>query len=371
MRGLTRWYNTLIVLLAIVLVLSACGGGSEPTVIPTRTPRPTFTYAPLSTSTPVPTPTMTATPTPTTNPYYNPLSGQLVTDPAVLSRRPLHVRIGNDPQIRQWQAGLSQAEVVYEDIMDGWWDTRLTAVFLSEDPEALGPVRSARLVNLELAPQYDAALVHSGASDQIRWLISQSTIVDLDEFFHPRPYYYVQGRDWRGRLFTSAEAVRKELVTMGKEGPVALKGFVFSPQLPAGDAASYIRIPYPKAAIVEYRYDRESGRYMRYVQGEPHIDDNTDQAVGVENVIVQYVEHQATDIVEDSLGNTAIRIVLTGQGPVQIFRDGVVISGIWRRDKETDFTQYLDADGNPIPLKPGHTWVQLVPPDYKIEYKAE
>ena len=41
--------------------------------------------------------------------------------------------------------------------MDGWWVTRLTAIYLANDPEVLGPVRSARLVCIELANQYQGA----------------------------------------------------------------------------------------------------------------------------------------------------------------------------------------------------------------------
>jgi len=378
-------------LAVLILMIGLCGcSGSErtpPTAYPTKTPRPTFTPVRLviemSTETPVPptateippTPTSgpTATPTPTPDPYLNPLTGLRVKDPGVLRRRPIHARIGNDPSIRP-QEGLGAADVVYEDIMDGWSLTRFTAVFLSEDPPRIRPLRSARLVNLELAPQYDAALVHTGASDKIRWLLSQSTICDLDEFFHPEPYSILQGYDWRGRFYTDPGRIHAYLRKQGKELDTLKPGmgFVFSEEgepAPSGTPATSVHIPLPKLCVVDWKYDPEQGVYLRWVAGEPHLDGNTGQQITASNVIIQYAAHEATDIVEDSLGNTAIRIVLQGEGPVQICRDGVMIEGKWERHSLEEFTRFVDADGQPIPLKPGKTWVQFVPLDYEVEFK--
>jgi len=117
---------------------------------------------------------------------------------------------------------------------------------------------------------------------------------------------------------------------------------------------------------VDYTYDPHTGRYMRFVQGDPYVEELTGKQIGMANVIVQYVEHGKTDIVEDSLGSTSLNIVTTGEGRVQIFRDGVVIEGTWQRENITDFPRFLDAEGVPIPLKPGPTWIQYVPPSYEI-----
>lgn len=362
----------------ILLFFSTIGcsvlSGQE--VTPTRLPRWVATSTPLPTLLPTatplsPKPSPTVTPTPTRSGNLNPLTGLTVDDPALIQRRPFMVRIGNDPQIRP-QSGLDQADLVYEEIMDGWWVTRLTAVYLSRDPEVIGPIRSARLINLELAPQFDAALVHSGASDEIRWRISQSDIVDLDEYFHSTPYYYVEANDWRGRLFTSGRALREYLNEKGLEKAVPLGGFFFSPEgsppPPGHPPAEDFVIPYPKNSVVEYRYD-PSGSYLRFVQGEPHMDAVSGEQLKAANVIVQHAEHQKTDIVEDSLGTTSINIVLTGEGKIELFRDGVMIQGIWKRGEPREMTQYLNDKGKPLPLKPGNTWIQVVPIDYEVELR--
>jgi len=350
---------------------AATTASSEPAAAPTSSPTATAvpTKTPTPSATPTPKPTATATvAVPQRAPDVNPLTGLKVSDKSVLHRLPLFVRIGNDPQIRP-QSGLSAADLVYEDIMDGWWITRLTGVFLSTDLPAVGPIRSARLVNLQMVPQYQGGLVHSGASDPIRWRLSKSDIVDLDEFFHRTPYFYKEGADWRGRLFVDLKTLREYLEDEGLEKDVTLAGFAFDPgkaSPPSGKAVTELTIPYPKNSVVHFVYDPTTGLYKRYVQGEAHLDAVTKVQLTAANVIVQFCPHEKTDIVEDSQGTTSINIVLLGEGKALIFRDGVAIEGRWLADDPHQMTRFLDKQGNVIPLKPGQTWLEIVPSDYEI-----
>jgi len=52
---------------------------------------------------------------------------------------------------------------------------------------------------------------------------------------------------------------------------------------------------------------------------------------------------------------------------VQVFRDGVKIEGAWRQPGEGELIQFFDQDGDPLPLKPGQTWIEMVPLDYQLE----
>jgi hypothetical protein len=337
-------------------------------------------YTPTSSATPTPTSTCTPipTPTPTVNPYFNPLTGEMVQDPAVLQRRPLLVRIGNDPEVRP-QSGLSEADMVYEEAMDGWTLTRLTAIIWSKDPKELKPIRSARLFTIDLGYMFDGALVHSGANDQVRWLISQSTLTDLDEYFHPQPYYWLKPEGkwanypWMGRVATSAQRIREYLAKTGKEKAVRLVGFSFSSAgdpPPQGEPAAYVLIPYPRKALVEYRYDPDRHVYKRFVQGEPHTDALNGQQLSAANVIVHYAKYEETDV-KDVNGVPTFNIVFSGEGRAQIFRDGVMIEAKWVKPGTLDFCKYVYLDGTPVPLRPGQTWVEVVPTDYQIVYKAE
>jgi len=346
---------------------------SKPTFTPIPSPLPTFTPEEATattapTATPLP-PTLTATPTPaptgTADPSLSPLTGLHVSDPGLLARRVLAVRIGNDPIIRP-QEGLGQADIVYEEVMDGWTVTRFTALYLESSPTRVRPIRSARLSSLQIAPQYDAALVHTGASDRIRWLLSKASFVNLDEFFHPKPFSVLGGYDWRGRFYTSVERLHSYLNERGLEATAPIKGYTFDLQAPAGQPAASIHIPYPSSSLVDWRYEPTTGRYMRLVQGQPHLEGLTKEQITADNVIILYAEHKKTDIVEDTNGATAIDIVLTGSGRAQLCRDGVMVECRWVQKAANELIQYYDNDGKLVPLRPGKTWIQLVPTDYSL-----
>ncbi|UCC89581.1 MAG: DUF3048 domain-containing protein [Anaerolineales bacterium] len=350
----------------VVSFATAAPATRTPTSAP-ATPTPAPTPTPLGpTDTPVPRPA-TPIPTPTFPPRpenENPLTGLLVDDPAVLQRRPVHVRVGNDPGARP-QVGLGDADLVYEEVVE-WWVTRYTAVYLNQAPEMVAPIRSARLISTQLTQQYQAALVNSGGSDGVRWELSQLPIVNLDEYFWPQPYFYRENQGWQTRLAVNVLAAYQLMEVEEMSAAVRLRGFTFSDAPTAGEPAESIAIPYPKqTSPVDWRYDSASGRYLRWISDEPMLDFASNQQLSAANVVIYYAEHLPTDIVEDSNGATSIRIVVNGEGRAQVFRDGVVMEGLWRTDG-TQTPEFVFPNGEPIPLKRGNSWIEVVPIDYEV-----
>lgn len=328
---------------------------------PTASPSPT---SPPPPPTPTPEPTATPLPTVTHAEGINPLTGLPVPDPSVLKRRPLMVRIGNDVGARP-QRGLNEADMVYEEITE-WWITRFSAIYLSQTPEMVGPIRSARLINLQLAPQYGAALAHSGGSDPVRWEISQAPITNLDQYFSPDPYEHLPNEGWQTRAVFKPQVARTYLAKKGWEAAVPLQGFLFSDTVEGGEPGENIYIYYPRSTcFTEWHYDAASGKYLRWIIGSPLKDAIDGKQVSAANVIVYFAEHQETDIVEDSNGATSVRIIVNGRGPAWFFRDGKLNKGFWETDgSRTPYFTY--EDGRPYSLKPGNTWVEVVPPYYII-----
>jgi hypothetical protein len=296
----------------------------------------------------------------------NPLTGLPVADPSVLRRRPLMVRVGNDVNARHSQIGLNSADIVYEDITE-WWVTRFTAIYLAKAPVAVGPVRSARLLNVQLVPQYKGALAHSGGSDPVRWEISQAPLVNLDEFYNSPPYFYREGEGWATRLAINAQAARDYMSNKKLEAPVDLPAFFFSETLDeGGEPGPAIYIPYPQStSFTEWHYDSATGKYLRWITGGPLYDAAGGQ-IAADNVIVYFADHLPTDIVEDTNGATSIRIFMNGFNAAWLFRDGRLYRGFWQTqgDRPPYFT-YPD-DRKPYHLKPGNTWIEVVPLHYKI-----
>ena len=109
---------------------------------------------------------------------------------------------------------------------------------------------------------------------------------------------------------------------------------------------------------------------MRSVLGEPHRDELTGEQIVARNVVAIYANHLDTDIVEDSTGPRiyySIEIQIWGEGRAIVFRDGQAFEGRWVRPQRSDLIRFVDDVGNPIPLKPGNTWIQVVPFGFEIE----
>lgn len=297
----------------------------------------------------------------------NPLTGL----PGGSGGRPIIVCINNDYAARP-QLGIGQADVVYEYLMEGYGITRFSAIFMGSSGQ-VGPVRSARLINYYMGALYDAGLVCSGASDPVRYALKHQAPfpymdIDLDDASNIN-YSVSIGGDYRTRLRTNTDQLRRWLADWGVEKAPSIRGFTFGGVPGGGVPAVSISIPYPSGtgSQVAYRYD--GAAYLRSLGGAPHLDGNTGMQVAVENVIVQVAPHETTNIVEDSLGSTSIRLNLFGSGPAIVFRDGQAFVGAWRSESRGDTPRFYDSQGAEIPLKPGRSWISVVPSTYTISYQ--
>lgn len=300
----------------------------------------------------------------------SPLTGLEVPDPAVLDRKPAAVKISNSPIVRP-QSGLSLADIVIEHLTEGGL-TRFTAVYQSQDAPRIGSVRSARLIDLEVPVLFDAFLVYSGATGEVNRLIESSDVAPYtlsDERSDPGFYrLQIPGRAYEHTLFTDTQLLWDVARENGWTGPARYRGWQWSEELPQDvKPAQVIEIPYSQAySDVRYEYDPDVGAYRRFVLGEPHIDDLTGEQLTAPNVVILYVNHVDTLIVEDMLGSKSVEIQLWNRGRMQLLRDGVVKEGLWMRGERGDPLIFVDGNLEPIPLKPGQTWIQIVPLDMEV-----
>ncbi len=307
-------------------------------------------------------------------PDVNPLTGEKVEDVRVLERRPLAIKISNSPPIVRPQAGLSFADLVFEHYAEGGV-TRFTAVFLGHDAEKVGSIRSGRLIDLEIPAMYKAMFAYSGSSGGVKERIRNADFfpdrVISPDFGVGAPVFVripAEGKAFEHTLFTSTQALWQLTEQRGLNQRQDLRGMVFSESPPAGgQPARYVEIPYA-ASPAAWEYDEALGKYRRFTDGQVHTDELTGEQLTAANVIVVYANHVETDILEDMVGggHYSIEIQIWGEGPVTIFRDGLMFQGVWKRWAREEMLTFWDAQGNPIPLKPGNSWFQLVPLDFQI-----
>lgn len=287
--------------------------------------------------------------------FKSKLSG-LKGDKEKVERRPIAVMIDNHRGAR-WQAGLSEAEIVYEILVEGTI-TRYMALFVKNDPVAIGPIRSARSYYISKLLEYDAAYSHCGASKEVVHDIKATGVKDIDEKSKAGAYYYRNydvDKYAPHNLYTNMEGLRKAVEAFGFTGSGEYESFIFndSDSNIEGNDANEILINYSSNNTTKYLYDSKEKVYKRYKDGELHIDENDKSPITAKNIIIQKARTG-----KKSNGHKDIKII--GEGKGLYITNGKVIDVTWKKAKRSDKTRYYDSNGDEIKLNPGHTWVQVV-----------
>jgi len=368
--------------LGLAAALAACSpqpANPPATVSAPATPAPS-TPAPQSTPTAGSTPTVTlapaatdaASPTPQP-PAIDPLTGLPLVNPDQLGRRPILIKVSNFPRNNRPQWGLSRADMVFEHYAEGGL-TRFTALFYGQEAELVGPIRSARFIDLELVPMYGGIFAYGSADYRVRRAIAESDFADRAVTEYPArcPPMCRVDPNVLNHLTTGTQALRDYLAEKGlAEQPVDLQGMAFSQDAPgAGLPGEQLEIVYSSTNFHRWIYDRGLGAYQRWqetgadaAETELLNDRLTGQPIAAANVILVVVPH--TYITPDP---EFVRIELEGEGRAIAFRDGRAFEIRWVRPASGVLRLETSA-GDPFPLRPGQTWVELVNTSSEIEQR--
>ncbi len=367
----------------LIALLSGCNVATPmATPTATRTPLPLGTETPLPPSaTPTPRPTITplASPTPVAlavtpfPPDVNPLTGLTVEDEAVLDRIPIAIKVSNSPQARP-QSGLAAADLVFEHLSEGGV-TRYTAIFYANEPAQVGSVRSGRLIDVEIPAMYHALFGYSGSSGGVKEHLRNSDLfpaqIAAPDFGVGQPYFYrvpQAGKAFEHTLFTNPAVLRELAEDRGiNVRPEFSTYMAFSESIPLiADSYDATQLTIDYRARVRWDYDPEVGDWLRSLTGAPHVDAPTGEQLRFDNVVVIFAHHIEADFWEEMIGDRrnwklSIQIQVWGQGPMLLFRNGTLLQGYWRREARDEMLTFFDGEGQPLPLKPGNTWFQVVP----------
>ena len=373
------------VLMTAVLLISGCTQSAprdlsdleETAVVQTLTamaptlPPPTETPTPTATSTPTPTPTMVTSIGPGNFPAdVNPLTGLQVEDPSLLDRRPVIVKVANYPAVGRPHAGLSYADIVWEYYI-GEGSNRFAALYYGQDASKIGPVRSGRLVDPELARMYQAVLAFSGANEEnvlprIYDLLGNRILTEGNCPGLCRDDYTVVG------VFANSADVTTTLAARGvTQSKPDLTGMLFDTKLPSGGRkAEKATLFYNYLDKGDWVYDESSGKYLRWIENAnnyeqmiPLVDRLNNEQLAFSNVIMAYATYTEYSSV---LHDIAVWDNTSGMKAV-VFRDGQAYDVTWKASSQEKPIQFFDAQGNLFPLKPGNTWINLIGSSTSLE----
>jgi hypothetical protein len=280
--------------------------------------------------------------------------------------RVVSVKIENSPEARP-QTGLDKADIVYESVTEGGI-TRFNALFQSETPPTVGPVRSARPSDFSIVPQFHALFAHCGADSQVRAKLTDRKLFDdMDQFFNPGPYHRAKDRPAPHNLYVDLTALRAAAVkNRGYVATETITGLAFAKSSVASTpTVTSVTVLFSSSNKVTWAYDKVSARYARSINGKPHLDKVSRKQLTARNVVVLWA--RITNYVKGSHGQV-VDIELTGTGRASVFRDGQRIDGTWEAGATTP-PRLKTADGRSIKLDPGNTWFQVIGSDQNIIMK--
>jgi hypothetical protein len=277
-----------------------------------------------------------------------PLTGQRDVTGASVTRPALTVKVENThaayPQI-----GVAAADVVYEEVVEGGI-TRLLAIYNSQVPPTVGPIRSVRRTDQSVVTPVGGIFVYSGGAAYAIQSIETAPVTLVDETRAGSAMFRVHSRIKPHNLFGRAA----QLFAFGAKPvpPPPLFSYRAANQAPGGVAATQFHVGLGSGFGVSYAYNATTSTWGRTVD-DPSVEAATPE--NPRNVIVMFVDYVGGVGVIGSEAN------LVGSGNATVFTGGHRVDGRWLRPDRAKPARFVDATGKTIGLTPGQTWVELAP----------
>ena len=328
---------------------------------PTETVEPSRTSDATPTPTPAPSRTRpTVVPAPDERPAVplpaNPIGMSPLTGRPIGSYKPVLVMKLDNTRNAQPHAGLIDADVVYIEEVE-YGITRLAAVFSSHVPKRIGPVRSARITDIDLFAQYGKpAFGYSGAQRKMFPYLRAASIYDVSPYTSYTGYSRDGSRRIPYNLFFDGRA---GVARAPRATPARDMGFVFDEQLPDGGLNATKASMSWGYASAGFAYDKADEEYRITLNGQPARAEEWSGGQRAATIVIQYVKQTKSQFWDKGGGNTPHAETI-GTGTAMVLRDGRVWKTTWSRPNAKSGTTFTLRDGSLLPFKPGQLWIVLL-----------
>jgi len=283
-----------------------------------------------------------------------PLTGLPDPGGAAQGRPALTVKVDNlDGEGVRPQTGLDQADVVYEEVTEGGI-TRFAAVFQSQIPEEVGPIRSVRRMDPDLVTPIGGVFAYSGGADANVDAIRSAPVRSVDESMAGDAMFRSDANEPPHNLFGRGQAFFD-----GGGDPVPPPAlFEYRPEgeTATGEPVTAFTVGFMAGYAPRYTWEADSGTWLRDVEGVP-FNTATGTQIAPRNVVVQFTVYTGSG------GEGQV----VGEGDAMVFVDGQLIRCRWVRPDVGTPARYVDGFGGPVKLAPGSTWVELAPVGAPVE----
>lgn len=311
---------------------------------------------------PVPTPEYTSTYTAPPPQSFAPLTGEVVAAPILTPS--IAAKVDNHPDARP-QFGLERTDIVFEELVEGGL-TRYVAIWQSDVPAEIGPVRSIRPMDPDIISPFGGIVAYSGGQYRFVQMMEETGVYnaihgqsDTDETF-----YRTDLKDSPHDVLVLAPQV----IAQHPELTAPAQQFAFSADVASSTAArdgtpiAAINLVIGADATPAWAWDGAKSAYNRFMTGGAPDTDQAGAQLTATNVVVLRVPV--------TWGFGVPKTELVGGGEAWVSTGGGTVHGSWSKPDRYATIRLVDDSGVPIRLAPGNTWVELVPLEGAAEFVA-
>ncbi|SUY48348.1 Putative lipoprotein yerB precursor [Clostridium putrefaciens] len=251
------------------------------------------------------------------------------------------------------QSGLSKADIVFETMVEGGIP-RFIALFHTEMPKEIGPIRSARPYFLEISQSLDLPFAHCGGSEDALKSIDLNNLMSLNEMKFADAYWRDNSKKPPHNLYTSSEKITS-LLNEKQINKIPTSNLKFDSSYWDNKdfkKCSHIKISMNKSYDTSYKY--EDGIYKKLIGEDTFIDKSSNVELSLSNIVIQQTS------ITLSKDNIHVEIPLIGEGKGYVLSQGKIIPILWSKKDLTSATELKDENGNIVSLSEGKTWWNIV-----------
>ena len=292
-----------------------------------------------------------------------PLTGVASEDEADLDRPALAIKIENSVEARP-QTGLNAADLVWEEVVEGGI-TRFVAVYHSQLPAEVGPVRSVRPMDAAIAAPLKGLFAFSGGQPDFVDAISAAGLQVLSSDAGADGFSRVSTRSAPHNVYADTQALVR--LADAEHGAAPTEQFDIASAgeeataVASGAPASAVRVTLSNSSSPRWTWSGSDGAWLRAEGSTPAVEADGSRLQAT-NVVVLRVDVVDTDYI-DPAGNPVPETVMVGEGDALVASGGHTLEVRWSKASEDAPVILSSPSGGPVRLDPGSTWIELAPTD--------
>ena len=254
------------------------------------------------------------------------------------------------------QLNLNRTDIVFDEMVEGGL-TRFVAVFHSDKPDAIGPVRSIRPMDPDIISMFGGIVCYSGGQLKFVKMMKATAVFNANETEEQGKGTFTRAKDREAPHNVIVNVAKLAAAHADLAAPNAIFTFAADAATSSagatGAAVKSFRVYYP-SALAEWVWDSKSGTWLRNQDGKLDTDKADGSTLSTINVVVMKVkvDHQYGHVPKD---------LVIGTGTATVFTGGKMVTATWSKTSQTAPIVLTDASGKVITLAPGRTWVELQP----------